>query len=173
MLPHPQGWRIRSTPDSEVNSVLNSDLMLEDKNLYSLCHENLNIYVNIKMVARFEVITAVLLNIQVLWDITLCWAINSQHLEGLKCLQHIGNYLNSKTASHPIFSTWFLICTVNTNTVKVAWFFLTGWAGLWSRGCDTWSSDYIRYGRWYQREAVGGGWERSGNSRYLQCALVL
>jgi len=75
------------------------DLFTEDHDPYSLCHVNLNWYVYIKVVARFMVVTAFLLNIQVLWDIVPCCLIKSWHPDGLMCFWNIRELLACKTVT--------------------------------------------------------------------------
>jgi hypothetical protein len=54
-------------------------------------------------VARFEVLTAVLLSIAVIWNVTLCyWVHGCQCFKGAIFLQNIRNNTPNNRASHPI-----------------------------------------------------------------------
>jgi hypothetical protein len=53
------------------------------------------------MDARFEVLRAVMLNIQVFWDVTACRLVNSyRRFEVTAILRNVGNYMHVNTASH-------------------------------------------------------------------------
>jgi len=55
---------------------------------------------------RCEVLTPLLTEIQVLWDITLCWLVNSfWHFKGTKCL-HLCNSANQEEIYQAIIGSW-------------------------------------------------------------------